>query len=60
MSNYQYVRDSMTGETKTDIIKKLTDDPGSFVFIAFREDNVLYQEYLEWLAEGNTPTPADS
>ena len=46
MSNYQYVRDSMTGETKTDIIKKLTDDPGSFVFIAFREDNVLYQEYL--------------
>ena len=59
MSNYQYVRDSMTGETKTDIIKKLTDDPGSFVFIAFREDNDLYQEYLEWLAEGNTPQPAN-
>ena len=59
MSNYQYVKDSMTGETKTDIIKKLTDNPGSFVFIAFREDNDLYQEYLEWLAEGNTPQPAN-
>ena len=59
MSNYQYVKDSMTGETRTDIIKKLTDDPGSFVFIAFREDNVLYQDYLEWLAEGNTPQPPD-
>ena len=59
MSNYQYVRDSMTGETRTDIIKKLTDDPGSFVFIAFREDNGLYQDYLKWLAEGNTPQPPD-
>ena len=28
--------------------------------IPFDPDNSHYQEYLKWLAEGNTPTPADS
>jgi hypothetical protein len=23
------------------------------------EDNIDYQAYLEWVAKGNTPTPAD-
>ena len=28
-------------------------------FIPFDPDNTDYQAYLKWVAEGNTPTPAD-
>jgi|TARA_Y100000289_G_scaffold62151_1_gene70966 hypothetical protein len=45
------------------------DEPGSVIFldedgigrkcIPFNSDNTDYQEYLEWLAEGNEPLPAD-
>ena len=27
--------------------------------IPFDSDNTDYQEYLEWVAEGNTPEPAE-
>ena len=29
-------------------------------WIPFEETSECYQKYLAWLAEGNTPTPADS
>ena len=41
--------------TKYDSIQRLSDN----AFIPFDPDNTDYQQYLKWLAEGNTPQPAD-
>jgi hypothetical protein len=47
--------------------KKLTDPTAQAITrttdgacIPFDPDNVDYQEYLKWIAAGNTPTPADT
>jgi hypothetical protein len=52
---YQKLNDSMTG-AESQCIKRLADN----AFIPMDPANTDYQEYLEWLAEGNSPMPADT
>ncbi len=51
---YQKVK-SFTTMAEDACIKRLADN----AFIPFDPANTDYQEYLEWMAEGNAPLPAD-
>ena len=51
---YQQCKDSF-GNVSTICIKRISDN----AFIPFDLANTDYQAYLKWVAEGNTPTPAD-
>jgi len=55
---YKYATDRLTGKNHTGCIKRINDD-GSQSTIPFDEANIDYQEYLSWVAEGNTAEPAD-
>jgi hypothetical protein len=54
MTMYQSINDPMTGQPAT-TVKRLADN----AFIPFDPANTDYQTYLEWIAEGNEPLPAD-
>ena len=52
---YKLVKDPIS--LKTDVVKKIYSD--YTISIPFNDDNIDYQEYLAWVAEGNTAEAAD-
>ena len=44
--------------SRIEYIKGITEN-GATLSIPINPDNTDYQQYLAWVAEGNTPIPAD-
>jgi hypothetical protein len=50
---YKLIKDSLSNQIN--VVQRLSDN----TFIPFNPDNSDYQAYLAWVAEGNTPLPAN-
>jgi len=49
------MKQTPSGLVEAQAVKRIADN----AFIPFAPDNTDYQKYLEWVAAGNTPLPAD-
>ena len=57
MKTYKFYNQEYRGIT-TQQLKGIGED-GIEYLIPIAEENRHYQDFLEWVAEGNTPDPAD-
>jgi len=54
MAEYKLAPAILAGQ-KYDMLRRISDG----AYIPFDENNHDYQAYLAWVAEGNTPDPAE-
>jgi hypothetical protein len=53
---YKLIKNKLTGN-----VENIETNNAQFkILIPFNPDNTDYQQYLEWVAAGNTPEPADT
>jgi hypothetical protein len=52
---YKQIIDPITNQVNENAVIRIEDG----AFIPFSPDNTDYQAYLAWVAEGNTPLPAE-
>ena len=55
--NYKLFKDPISDNEVS--VRKTDDSSDQVLSIPLSEGNTDYQEYLEWVAEGNTAEPAD-
>ena len=59
---YKKIKNDLTGLDRTDKILKVKDESENTIttmYIPVSNDNIDYQAYLAWVAEGSTPAEAD-